>query len=355
MSRARRFALPFACLALAACGAAPGSTERPTGGLPPGPAGYRVVAPELPIPTSPEAAAATKGRGDAAILVGDLVYRGATAGLVIGALVDGGARYEERSTVYSRDAASDVVVKDGRWAFVATGAQGVAVIDAADPREPSAVAVIETPGAAVRLDLSGDLLLVADGSMGVGVVGVADPGSPRPIAAWRAEGYVKHAIFGEGMEIYAAAGTEGLVKLAFDGEALVELWRIDTPGEARAVCLRGGIAFVADGPAGLAAIDVSGEAPKEVGRVALEDMARDVTASADGRWAFVASGDDGVITVDAQKRERLAIAGALALDKPVNRVRLYEKRLVLGNDSAGLAILDVSEPSKPVREFPRKD
>jgi crossover junction endodeoxyribonuclease RuvC len=50
-----------------------------------------------------------------------------------------------------------------------------------------------------------------------------------------------------------------------------------------------------------------------------------------------------------------SVASALALEKPVNRVRLYGKRLVLGNDSAGLAVLDVREPAKPVLVFPKKD
>jgi len=352
MSRALRFALPLASLCLSACGAAPTSTENPTGGLPPPPPGYDVVAPELPSPTSPEAAAATKGRGDSACLVGELVYRGSTAGLVIGALTGGGAGTEERSVVYLRDAGSDVVVKDG-VAFVATGPQGIAVIDVSDPRKPRTLASIETPGAAVRLELRDDLLLVADGSMGAAIVDVTDPRSPRPIAAWRSEGYVKHAIFGDGGAIYAAQGTAGLSRLAFDGEALTEVWRLDTAGEARAVSVRGGTALVADGPAGIAAIDVSGAAPVEIGRLALADMARDVVATEDGRWAFVASGDDGVITVDVAKPGSMALANALALEKPVNRVRLYGTRLVLGNDSAGLAILDVSEPAKPAKVFPK--
>jgi hypothetical protein len=346
-----RALLCFAIL-LAACGAAPGPGT-PTGGPPPPPPGYEVVVPELPRPTSPEAAAATKARGDAAVVAGGLVFRGATAGLVIGALVDGGAGYEERATVYLRDAGSDVAV-DGSTAFVATGPQGIAVVDAADPRKPRVVSAIETPGAAVRLELGDRLLLVADGALGVAVVDVADPKAPRPIAAWRSNGYVRHAIFGDGGAIYVAEGTAGVTRLAFDGEALREVWRLDTPGEARAVCLRGATLFVADGPAGIATVDVAGAAPIETRRLALADMARDVAATADGRWAFVASGDDGVIVVDASRKEALANARAFPLGKPVNRVRLDGDRLVLGNDSAGLAILGVAAPDKPVLEFPGK-
>lgn len=344
----------WTCVAVALAASACGG-GRPAGpavpDAPETPPGYSVVAPALPSPSSPEAAASTKGRGDAACLSGDIVYRGSTAGLVVGELADGGTRYEERSALYLRDAASDVAVKGG-IAFAATGPQGVVVVDVADPRKPVAVAVIETPGAAVRLDLLGDLLLVADGSMGVAVVDVASPNEARPLAAWRSQGYVKHAIFGPEGAIYVAEGTAGVTRLDFDGGAITEAWRLDTPGEARAVRLRGATLFVADGPAGIAAIDVSGAKPKELSRLALADMARDVDASQDGARAFVASGDDGVIAIDASNPGALSKAGELALEKPVNRVTLYGERLVLGNDSAGLGILDVSDPARPARVFP---
>jgi hypothetical protein len=339
----------FAFVASACGGAHPMGATAPT--TPEPPAGYSVVAPALPSPTSPEAAAATKGRGDAACIVGDLVYRGSTAGLVVGALADGGARYEERSALYLRDAVSDVVVKDA-IAFAATGPQGVVVIDVSDPRKPVAIATIDTPGAAVRLELQDGLLLVADGSMGVAVVDVTAPRRPRPLAAWRSKGYVKHAIFGGDGAIFVAEGTAGVTRLALAGGALEEVWRLDTPGEARAVRLRGSTLFVADGPAGVAALDVAGERPRETGRLALADMARDVDVSLDGATAFVASGDDGVITVDLSRAGAMAIANALPLEKPVNRVTLQGDRLVIGNDSAGLGILDVTDPAEPRRVFP---
>ena len=345
----RRTAFLAAALLASACGGVrPAAQSTPAAPEPP--PGYSVGAPALPAPTSPEAAAATKGRGDAAFLVGDLAYRGSTAGLVIGELVDGGTRWEERSVVYLRDAASDVVVKDG-VAFVASGPQGVTAVDVTDPRKPVPVAVVRTPGAAVRLELRGALLLVADGSMGLAVVDVADPRAPKPIAAWRSQGYVKHAIFADDGTIYAAEGTAGVTRLSFDGRALTEVWRLDTAGEARALRLQGGTLYVADGPAGIAAIDVTGQRPVETRRLALADMARDLDVTDDGTWAFVASGDDGVVTIDLAK-PALELASALALEKPVNRVKLYGTRLVVGNDSAGLGILDVSTPAKPVRIFP---
>jgi hypothetical protein len=335
---------------LSACsGARPAPSGTPA--PPEMPAGYSVTSPSLPAPTSPEAAAATKGRGDAAFLSGAIVFRGSTAGLVVGELLDDGTRYEERSVLYLRDAASDVVVKDG-VAFVASGPQGVTVVDVSDPRKPVAIALVQTPGAAVRLELRENNLLIADGSMGVAILDVSTPKSPLPAAAWRSKGYVKHAIFADDGTIYVAEGTSGVTRLAFDGRTLTEVWRLDTAGEARAVCLRGGTLFVADGPDGIAAIDVSGAQPKEIGRLPLADMARDVEVTPDGAVAFVASGDDGVITVDLTKPAAMAVAGALPLEKPVNRVRLYGQRLVIGNDSAGLGILDVSNPDKPVRIFP---
>jgi len=142
------------------------------------------------------------------------------------------------------------------------------------------------------------------------------------------------------------------VRLAFDGKALTEVWRLDTPGEARAIRMKGDTLYVADGPAGIAAVAIEGAQPKEMKRLALADMARDLDISADGAFAFVASGDDGVITVDLSKADALSQVNAMPLAKPVNRVTLYENRLIVGNDSAGLGILDISAPAKPIRVFP---
>jgi hypothetical protein len=335
---------------ITACGAAgpawPGHPEDPAAG---GEAGVR-VSPLVPLePRSAEAAAALQARGDAAIEDRGLVYRGSTAGLVIGRLDPADGDWTEVAVVYLPGAAVDVAVAFGA-VFVSLGPAGVAVIDVADPRSPRPLALIETPGAALRLHLDGRRLAVAAGHAGVLLFDVSVPGRPALLGNWRSEGYVRQAVL-HGDRIIVAEGSAGVSLLAVERDgALGHLWRTATAGEARAVAARqdrGGerLIIVADGPAGVAILAARGdEAASEDGRLALPDMARDVTLG-DGPQAFVANGDRGVVTVNIARPARPEVAGTLATDKPANRLRWSGGRLLVGNDSAGLLVLDAAEPA----------
>jgi hypothetical protein len=309
--------------------------------------GLVVFDPPVIDPPSVEAAAKTKARGDAAFVDGKVVYRGATAGLVIGELED--EKLLERSVVYLPGAGNDVLLV-GSVAFVACGSAGVVAVDVSSIADPVPVAAVDTAGSALRLSLVGDALIVADGATGVAVIDVSTPAKPRPRAVWRSAGYVRQAI-AVGEVIYVAEGRAGISKLRLEAGALEHVWRHETAGQARAVALHDGMLLVADGPSGLALVDPgNGGAPVEIGRLALDDMARDVATSGDR--AFVATGDDGVIVVDVSKPDRPARTGEFVPEKPANRLRIVERRIYVGNDSDGLLVLDIADPDRPQKVFP---
>ena len=314
--------------------------------------GVEIVEPTVLSPRSREAAAVLNARGDAVFVDGKIVFRGASAGLVISEMSRDGAKLLERSVVYLPDAASDVVVAGG-MAYVACGPRGVVVIDGADPAAPRVVSAIKTRGAALRLDLQGDRLLVADGSTGLLLIDVTDAASPVPTAVWKSRGYVRHAIL-RGDTVYVAEGLFGVTRLRIAGDGFEMVWRYDTGGQARAVSLAGQKLLVANGPSGVVMLDVSGQGdPVEEGRMSLDDMARDVLMQPDSGFGFVAAGDDGIIVVDASDPKKMVKAGEFVPKRPTNRIRAGEgDRLYVGNDADGLLILDVSTPSKPLRVFP---
>jgi len=305
------------------------------------------------VPDSAEAAAATKPRGDGVFVDGSLVYRGATAGLVITELEADGKQLLERAVVYLPGAGNDVLVRDG-IAYVACGSAGIALIDVGDPAAPKPLALIDTPGSALRLSVAGNLLAVADGALGVVVLDLSDPRRPTPRAAWRTDGaYVRQALW-DGDELLAAAGRAGVYRLALaDGPELEERWRMETGGQARAVAAGGGNLLVADGPGGLSVIDPgAGDEPRKTGGAALADMARDVAVSAAGGHAFVASGDDGIIVFDLSAPGAPKQVAEHVPTKPANRILRQDDRLYVGNDSDGLLVLDVSTATSPTRVFP---
>lgn len=310
------------------------------------------VEPEAIAPVSREAAAVTKSRGDAVWVDGSLVLRGASGGLVIDELGDGGDKVLERSVVYLPDAANDVIAHKG-VAFVACGPHGVVAVDIADPAKPKPLVTLKTRGAALRLSLLGERLLVANGSMGVVLLDVSDPKKPVPLSIWRSKGYVRHAVLTDDA-IFVAEDRSGVSMLTVDERGRMELaWRFDTGGQARAVRVNKDRLFVANGPAGLLLIGLdNGDEPKELGRLVLKDMARDVDVTGRGDRVFVANGDDGIITIDVSSPAAMKEVGAFVPDKPANRIRVEGDRLFVGNDSDGLLILDIANPDRLARVFP---
>ncbi len=59
-----------------------------------------------------------------------------------------------------------------RHVFVAAGEDGVFIIDVADPTRPAIVAVYDTPGVAMNLEIAGEKLLVADSYAGLLVLAI---------------------------------------------------------------------------------------------------------------------------------------------------------------------------------------
>ena len=314
--------------------------------------GVEIVEPTVLSPRSAEAAAALNARGDAVFVDGKIVFRGASAGLVISEMSKDGAKLLERSVVYLPDAVSDVVVEGG-MAYVACGPRGVVVIDVTDPVAPRAISAVKTRGAALRLDFQGDRLLVADGSTGLLLLDVTDASSPVPMAAWKSEGYVRHAIL-RGDTVYVAEDLFGVTRLRITRDGFEMVWRYDTGGQARALSMTEQRLLVANGSSGIVMLDVSGQGdPVEEGRMSLDDMARDVLRLPDSGFGFVAAGDDGIIVVDVSDPKKMVKVGEFVPERPTNRMRAGEGDLLyVGNDADGMLILDVSTPKTPRRVFP---
>jgi hypothetical protein len=360
----RRRAAAWAILAFAAglargCGGAPVTTAASgrEAGTAEERAGVRVSPLPAVEPRSAEAAAATKARGDAVFVVGETFFRGSTAGLVLGRIDPATGAWFEHAAVYLPGAAIDVAVH-GAVAYVTLGPAGLAVIDVSDPVAPAPLALIEGPGSSGRLALDGERLAVAAGHAGVRLFDVSTPARPALLGAWRSEGYVRQAVL-DGDRVLVAEGSAGISLLSVEpGGALGHRWRVATEGEVRAVAVRtaaggGRTIVVADGPGGIAVLAARGDVlATEVSRLALPDMARDVAFDRSGNHVFVANGDRGVVTVDIRDPARPRVAGTLVTDKPANRLRLHGERLLVGNDSAGLLVLDAVEPAALSRVVP---
>jgi len=236
---------------------------------------------------------------------------------------------------------------------VACASEGLFVLNIADPAAPTQVAHFDTDGALWRLRSRGDDLLAADGHQGVAVLRAEASGDGvriREIGRWASIGYVRHAEpWGDGRAL-VAEGREGLAALDLSDPARPRLIsRVDTEGEARAVAIRGDVAFVADFHPGVVAVDVSDpEHMTFVGNLETSDSARDVIVLGD--VVAVAIGTDGVVFVDAANPASMQVVSRYETALPAVRFARAGEHLAVAVDSGGMEILDVSDPAHP-RQF----
>ena len=282
----------------------------------------------------------------------------------------------------------------GAYCYVASGIQGLHVIDIVDPEHPHIEGTIDTPGAAVGVAVAGPLAYVCDGAFGIQVVDISAPGSPQivgnirfPDACWAALDSAWDYAFvttSSGMEVidisasvplqvighaetqgiatgvaapvdsvklfvYVAAGDGGLRVINATNPALPQtIGHVETPGSAEGVGVQVGHAYVADGAAGLTVVDVSLPAtPSIVANLYLSGGAHGVVAS--GAYAYVAAGTYGLAIVDIRTPEspdfvsRLVTGGA----GDASSVAVTIGRAYMADGHNGLQVIDVSAPWSP--------
>jgi hypothetical protein len=206
-------------------------------------------------------------------------------------------------------------------AYLAVG-DGLVVVDVSDPERPERVGNYRhdaLPGSGRAVTVDGPYAYVAAGEAGLQVVDVSDPANPRAVAAY------------------------------------------DTAGHSWDVALVGGYAFLADEYNGLRILDVTDPLhPAEVGAYDVPGPYEFFHGVAvDGPFVYVADGsitDTGLWVVDAADPVRpvpvsflpLVGNGGEELPPRVEGVVAMGSTVYLAAGTAGLRVVDVSDPAAPV-------
>jgi hypothetical protein len=236
----------------------------------------------------------------------------------------------------------DVAV-DGDYAYVA--AQGaVSVFDVSTPANPVQVAIIDTPGSAEGVTVSGTYLYVADWDMGLRVYDISSPEAPA--AAWSVDtpGYA-YGVAVSGTYAYVADHAAGLRVIALSTES--EVGSYDTSGYAWDVAVTGDYAYVSDGFAGLVILDVSTPAsPSLAATCAATDSIKDVALQ--GNYAYAADGTAGLKVIDITTPAAPNCAyGALDTSGRSTGIFVDGEYAYLAEGTAGLLVVDITDPSAP--------
>ena len=182
-------------------------------------------------------------------------------------------------------------------ALVADHVEGVDLIDISDPSDPVALGSFYLDGYPRDVAAAGPLAFAVDAPTGVYVFDLSRPGPPEPI------GMVQSARSPSSVEAPAPSGGDAPDVVCMVGGGLLQVYDVSNPsapvntadfptpgGRPLRVTVRGSLAYVADGPAGLQVVDLSTpSAPAIVATYATPKPARDIAVS--DSYVFVAVGE----------------------------------------------------------------
>jgi hypothetical protein len=317
---------------------------------------------------------ALKARTYVTALAGDLVFAGTTAGVVAWSFAEP-ARPRELATVVLPGSVSGLALVSPSRLAVSTGPTGLLLVDASGAAAGKLERLSDAPWrasdragchAAWNARALGEKhALVACGTGGLAEVELNDPTRLRVSRELALDGYVRDLAVLDAdsgvptdqaspRKVVAAAGSAGLVVAEFPpaGQPRI-LARLPTTGEARALEVRGGMAYVADGPAGLRIVDLRDPArPVEAGRFEPRtvDLARGVAVR--DTTVFLCLGDSGLMALDASQPSAPRRLGLVDPRRAVNRAAVRNNLLFASNDAGGILVLDATNPGSLAQVFP---
>lgn len=189
----------------------------------------------------------------------------------------------------------------GSRVYLAKKQWGLGVVDVANPAAPVPRATVDTPGAALRVEVSGGYAFVADYTGDLQVASLADPDAPVLVAS------------------------------------------MSKPGYALDIAVQGSYAYLVDG---FNVVDISNPlAPTIVGFTTTLLGAREVEVS--GRWGYVADSSRGLVVIDILNPQQPVDVAAMALPRPPRGIRLDGSIAYLRDDVNRVWVADVSNPYAP--------
>ncbi|MBA7486600.1 MAG: hypothetical protein GH155_01705 [Spirochaeta sp.] len=234
------------------------------------------------------------------------------------------------------------VAMKGDYAFVAAGANGLNIVDIADPANPRMLAALTTTDARA-VDCRDNYVYLADGSRGVKIIDISEPGKPVQVGARKT--FAAQDLKLRGNYLYVADGEKGLKVLNIsDPRYPVRVFSFDT-FNALSLTLREDYIYLADGDQGLKIFDISD--PLQPRLTASISQFKALAVDISHNFACVAAADQGIIIID--------------ISNPLNPVRIssYDTNNALdvtvscdyafvADGRWGIKVIDLADPSQPM-------
>lgn len=287
----------------------------------------------------------TPGRASSVVVAGALAYVG---DLDLGVRVDNVSDPSSPFMIRSLPTPGlpQALAVGGGFLYVADDLGGLLVVDVSNPGEEAIVSALDA-GASVRdVSLDGTTLFVARGRDGVMMYDVTRPPAPQ--------GRVRFGTLGSSEGVTAAAGravtcelSSGVRLVAADVPLGAPVLDREAPpaGDLVAVAARESLVVAADSTLGVRTFlsGPGGLVPQ--GTLALGGGARRVIV--DGNRAFVARGPAGVEAVDVSSAATPVSLGLVPLSSQTTGMALDGNALYLARGSASLLEVDLTGASEP--------
>jgi methionine-rich copper-binding protein CopC len=194
----------------------------------------------------------------------------------------------------------------GDYAFVASGAAGLTVVDVSDRTLPSIVSTLDTLGVAIDIKVVGNTAYIADGENGVVVIDVSDVENPVIISTADTAGVAQDLAL-QLDTLYVADGNQGIEIFDIsDSSALVSKAVMRLNGDVKGVAVEQGLLVAAAG-SGITLVDVSDiNSPIRLSSVNIGSV-QDVVV--ENGFAHVAAYSQGYRVVDVRQPMSPTIVG----------------------------------------------
>lgn len=144
----------------------------------------------------------------------------------------------------------------GNYAYIASGANGLTIVDISDKLSPQIVSVLDTPGTTIDVKVVADTVFLADGESGLQIVDVSDRSSPALVATFDTLGVAQDIQVESGFA-FIACGEYGLsIVNISDINAPIETAILSGLGVTKGVDVREGVVVIG-GSHGLHFVDIT--------------------------------------------------------------------------------------------------
>ena len=241
----------------------------------------------------------------------------------------------------------------GSMVYVASGAQGLRIVNAADPYRPFETSVYDPPDASSRVAISGTIAYVNEGSytQGLHVIDIQNFDAPTWVGMRDTYSHINDMAVSGSYLYVAKGGATGLAVYNISTPSN-PVWVSDGvsdpahPGQVRAIAISGSYAYFAT-ESFLKVLNIATpSAPSIVGWYAIPGGASDVIVS--GTLAYLAAGTYLRI-IDVSDPANMVQLSSLPTSADVDRIFMAGSCVYASGVSGGSDIIDVSNPAAPVR------